>query len=215
MELLEYVLRKAGNLEGSGWDGALFKRSLTAGAVFGGANRWPKRGLALVDSEEAVPIESASSSIELDRVGSGGTESDGANSPFFVVDLEPSVKRPFALGADATLRMNREAEALTAFGLRGPLVLDRDGVVGGVPEEDWDGIVVCNFNLDEPGWNGLGSECCFSLYLGGCKRDEPGVVADWTSAAGGVWEWRMGCDGLRSDFVNGSLNGEGLFESLD
>jgi len=114
-----------------------------------------------------VPIESASS-IELDSVGSGGTESDGASRPFFVVDREPRLKRPFALGADATLRMKREAEAPTAFGLRGPLVLDRDGV-GRAPKEGCDGAAVCIFNFEELGWNVLGSECCFSLMMGGCS----------------------------------------------
>lgn len=122
-------------MDGSGGDGALFKRSLPTGAVLGGDSREPYRGAARDDPDEAVSIESASS-IDDDNVGRGGTESDGASKPFFVVgeDLLLSVKRPFALGAEATLRRNREAEAPMPLGVRGPLVLDRDGV-GGAPNE--------------------------------------------------------------------------------
>jgi hypothetical protein len=43
-------------------------------------------------------------------------------------DLEPMEKRPFAFGAEATRRINRDADALTDFGLSGPFVRERDGV---------------------------------------------------------------------------------------
>jgi hypothetical protein len=58
--------------------------------------------------------------------------SAGASSPFFVVapDREPIENSPFALGAEATRRMNREALAPTDFGLRGPFVRDRCGTGG-------------------------------------------------------------------------------------
>jgi hypothetical protein len=128
---------------GSGWDGALFKRSLVdvIGAVFGGVRRVPKRGGrgARFGESDAVLSTEAPSSIEVLKVGSGGTVSDGDKSPFLVgVDFAPTEKRPLALGADATLRRNREAEAPTAFGVRGRL-RDRDG--GGPLKEDWEGVV--------------------------------------------------------------------------
>ena len=59
--------------------------------------------------------------------------SAGARKPFFVIeddDLEPSENRPFALGAEATRRINLEAEALTDLGLRGPFVRVLNGVDG-------------------------------------------------------------------------------------
>jgi len=60
--------------------------------------------------------------------GSGGTSS-GASIPFFVLDpdRDPRVNSPFALGADATRRINLEADAPIALGLSGVLSLDREG----------------------------------------------------------------------------------------
>lgn len=59
--------------------------------------------------------------------------SPGANKPFFVVapavEREPRVKRPLALGADATRRMNLVALAPIAFGDNGP-ERDVDGGAG-------------------------------------------------------------------------------------
>ncbi len=57
--------------------------------------------------------------------------SPGDSSPFFVValllDRPPRANKPFALGADATRRMKRDAFAPNAFGDNGP----RDeGVIG-------------------------------------------------------------------------------------
>lgn len=66
------------------------------------------------------------------RGGKGGTHSIGDKRPFFVVadgDREAIENRPFALGAEATRRKNREAVALTDLGLRGAFVFER--VVGG------------------------------------------------------------------------------------
>lgn len=58
--------------------------------------------------------------------------SKGASNPFFVEDpdRDPRVKSPFALGAEATRRMNLEAVAPIAFGLSGALFLFRDGGLG-------------------------------------------------------------------------------------
>lgn len=84
--------------------------------------------------------------------------SAGANSPFLVVaddDLEPIEKRPFAFGADATRRMNRDAVALTDFGLRGPFVRDRGGVGGVGENEDCEGSAVSGTILAEGGRRGL------------------------------------------------------------
>ena len=135
-----------GSLLGSGWTGALFRRSLgPIGAVLGVARPFPKRGCRgarLGEPEEDV-LTDAPSSIDVVSVGSGGTVSEGAKRPFFVgVDLGPTEKRPLALGADATRRRNREAEAPTAFGVRGRF-RDRDGG-GGPLNEAWDGVVPGN-----------------------------------------------------------------------
>lgn len=92
------------------------------------------RGARFGESEEVV-LTDAPSSIEVVRVGNGGTVSDGAKRPFFVgVALGPTEKSPLALGADATLLRNREAEAPTAFGVRGRL-RDRDGGGGPLNED--------------------------------------------------------------------------------
>jgi hypothetical protein len=53
----------------------------------------------------------------------------GAKKPFLVVagEREFEVNKPFAFGADATRRMNLEAEALIALGLSGIMFRGRDG----------------------------------------------------------------------------------------
>lgn len=58
--------------------------------------------------------------------------SAGANIPFFVVEVDRELKEksPLALGAEATRRMKREAEAPIALGERAPLGRDLRGVVG-------------------------------------------------------------------------------------
>jgi hypothetical protein len=84
----------------------------------------------LEDADDSVSNESVPSSTEVETSGgSGGTAFAGASNPFFVVDpdREPREKSPLALGAEATLRMNLEADAPIAFGLNGALVLEREG----------------------------------------------------------------------------------------
>lgn len=71
--------------------------------------------------------------------GTGVIAFDGARKPFFVVEAEPCLrlKRPLALGADATRRMKRVADAPTERGDNGPP--ERVVVVGagrGKPEVD-------------------------------------------------------------------------------
>jgi hypothetical protein len=62
----------------------------------------------------------------VDATGRGGTGSPGARRPFLVGDVctdavrFPDENRPFALGADATRRMKRLAEAPTPLGESGP-----------------------------------------------------------------------------------------------
>lgn len=121
IELLEYVLRNA-TLP------ALQSRGLAYedGGGLEGKDR------PLDDPDDTVSRESVCSS-EFDPIDpSGGTMSAGASSPFFVVKVvrEPRLKRPLALGADATRRMKREAEAPIDLGDSGPLVHDLDGVPG-------------------------------------------------------------------------------------
>jgi len=87
----------------------------------------------LDDPEDMVSSESVPCSKEFDtRDGSGGTTSAGANIPFFVVAVDRELKEnsPLALGADATRRMKRDAEAPTDLGERAAFVRDLEGVVG-------------------------------------------------------------------------------------
>ena len=88
-----------------------------------------------------VSSESFPCSNEDEIEGIGGNDSTGAKTPFFVVDLEPKLKKPLALGAEATRRRNREAEDPTDLGLRGLFVPDRDGV------GEWD-LRACKFLPD-------------------------------------------------------------------
>lgn len=71
--------------------------------------------------------------------GTGVIAFDGARKPFFVVEADPCFRlnRPLALGADATRRMKRVADAPTERGDNGPP--ERDVVAGagrGKPEVD-------------------------------------------------------------------------------
>jgi hypothetical protein len=127
--LLEYVLRKA---TFPGPSPELFTVTLDAEEVPNTLAVVLNRSLDEVDdivSKESVPF-----SIEFVVVGKGGgTMSPGAKNPFFVVDpavpgvdRELSAKRPLALGAEATRRINRVAEAPTDLGLNGP---EREGWV--------------------------------------------------------------------------------------
>ena len=105
----------------------------------------------------------------------------GARSPFLVVaddDLEPIEKRPFAFGADATRRMNRDAVALTDFGLRGPFVRDRDGVGGFGGKEDCEGFSVSGATLGEGCGRGLLVRARSDFV---CCRDRPGVTTERAS----------------------------------
>ena len=65
--------------------------------------------------------------------GIEGITSAGASNPFFVVvpvDRDPSEKRPFAFGAEATRRMKRVALAPNVRGDSGPEREEGGGVVG-------------------------------------------------------------------------------------
>jgi len=145
IELLEYVRRNATRPGGcKPFANATALRGAVAGVGGGGA--WDAVGRdirrPLDELEETVSSESWPWSDELDTSwGIGGTDvsAGAAKKPFFVVvgvvadaDREPSEKRPFALGAEATRRMNRVADAPTDLGLRGPWVLGGfdDGVDG-------------------------------------------------------------------------------------
>jgi len=90
-------------------------------------------------------------------------------------DLEPIEKSPFALGAEATRRMNRDADALTDFGLRGPFVRGRDGV-GRV--DDCEGSAVSGTTRGEGGNRGLLGRARSDLV---CCRDRLGVATEWAS----------------------------------
>jgi hypothetical protein len=110
-------------------------------------------GRPLDEPEDIVSNESVPFSIELDpRDGIGGTASDGANSPFLVVDadLEPRENKPLAFGAEATRRMKRVAEAPIALGDSEPFGFGFEGVVG-VRNEAWDGSAVSGFARGELG----------------------------------------------------------------
>ena len=120
IELLEYVRRKA-TLSGRREDGSF-------SATLGKAGLPRLRGARFEDdAEEIVSIELAPSpdvGIGIRTLCPGaaaGTIAAGARSPFLVetVDCrEPRLKRPFALGADATRLIRRDAVAPTDRGGR-------------------------------------------------------------------------------------------------
>jgi len=87
----------------------------------------------LDDSDDIVSNESVPFSKEVDTSdGRGGTISAGANMPFFVVEVDRELKEnsPLALGAEATRRMKRDAEAPTDLGESAPFARNLEGEVG-------------------------------------------------------------------------------------
>jgi hypothetical protein len=95
--------------------------------------------IPLNESEDTVSRESVPFSNELDIIlGRGGTGSAGASIPFLVVqvlDREFIENKPFALGADATRRIKRDAEAPIDLGDNGaPPDRDVKGVGGRLKE---------------------------------------------------------------------------------
>lgn len=130
------------------------------------------------EPEEIVSSESAPCSIEWGR---GGTGSAGASMPFLVVDAERwPVKSPLALGAEATRRMKREAEAPIALGDSGP---ERDvDWTGGRLKEPWDGPAVEDFGSMALGLRERG---CFPDFVRAREEEE----AASESASTDCW-WR-------------------------
>jgi len=137
IELLEYVLRNA-TLPGPSPE--LFTVTLDPEDVPITLAVGRNRSLSLDDVDDIVSNESVPFSIEC-VFGKGGTISDGAKSPFLVVvdppaavppvaDRELSANSPLALGAEATRRINRVADAPTDLGLSGP---GREWAVDGSP----------------------------------------------------------------------------------
>ena len=132
----------------------------------------------LDEPEDMVSNESVPCSIELEISGRrGGIVSAGANSPFLVAgeDFEPRENRPLALGAEATRRMNREAVALIALGLKVPFIRDL-GEVGAVVAGKDNCVVfpACGLILDKAAIDRVlsGFICCrdrgeVSVNLGG------------------------------------------------
>lgn len=101
------------------------------------AERVWRAGAPRDDADESVSREfvpcSDGSCAECDI---GGIELPGDSKPFFVVvtfERVLSEKRPLALGADATRRMNRDALAPIALGESGPARVGVGGV-GGMKE---------------------------------------------------------------------------------
>lgn len=144
IELLEYVLRNPP------WFGfsaiPLFFRNFTGDQPLSGEGQ-PLEELEDTVSKESVPC---SSELEL-RGGTGGTASEGASRPFFVVDAdrEPKENNPLAFGAEATRRIKRVAEAPIDLGESGP-ALGFGGVVG-LRNEARDGSAVSGFACGEFG----------------------------------------------------------------
>lgn len=157
MEWLEYVRRKATFPGPSAFALALVTLSLvfTEAVLF--ARPW-RVGLPRDEFEDIVSNESVPSSC---CDGIGGIMSPGANRPFLVVvevEREPSWNRPFALGAEATRRIKRDALAPIAFGDSGP---DREGVGGELCANDsWDAFAVSGGAL----W-ARPSPRCFSAFI--------------------------------------------------
>jgi hypothetical protein len=139
MELLEYVRRKA-TFPGPSIIPLLIRVFVCGTPLNARVGRVVR---PLDEPEDTVSIESVPCSNEDDIVlGMGGIGSAGARYPFFVADIERELpeKRFLALGADATRRMNRVADAPIALGDRGPAGRDVDGVEG--PNEASDGCAV-------------------------------------------------------------------------
>lgn len=135
IELLEYVLLKAALL---GLSGMPVDRSCSdkAGVVGGGASRL---FIPFDDDDDKVSRESVPFSELAASGGTGGIASPGAKKPFLVVAGKRAFKenKPFAFGAEATRRMNLEADALIALGLSGIPFRGRDeGKLGACEEED-------------------------------------------------------------------------------
>ena len=113
---------------------------VTRSFVFGAGPLFVRMGVGRPrdDIDETV-------SKELSLCGMVGTTSAAASRPFLVVvplaEREPSENRPFALGADATRRMNRVAFAPSTFGDRG-LARDAEGGDGGM-NDICDAFAVC------------------------------------------------------------------------
>jgi hypothetical protein len=127
----------------------------------------PKRddGRPLDEPEDIVSSEFVPFSNELDdKDGTGGTASDGASRPFFVVDADRELKenKPLAFGAEATRRMKRDAEAPIDLGDIGPFGFDFDGV-DGVMNEDCDGWAVIGFGRGELGLRTIFTLCFSDL----------------------------------------------------
>jgi len=112
IELLEYVLRN-GTFPGRSAIPLLALALEEGWAPF--RVRVGRDVSPLEEPEDRVSSESVPFSNELDiTLGSGGTGAAGASNPFLVVDedkREFNENKPFALGADATRRMKRDAEA--------------------------------------------------------------------------------------------------------
>lgn len=125
---------------------------------------WPRE-----EPEEMVSSESVPCSRELDMtLGRGGTGSAGASIPFFVVETPREAEnRPLALGADATRRIKRDADAPIALGDSGP---ERDvDCTGGRANEAWDGPAVRGFDRRVLGCRERG---CFSGFVRALDLDE-------------------------------------------
>ena len=160
IEWLEYVLRNA-IFPGPFADAlVLVIRSLVLTAELLLLARAGRMGRPLEDVDDTVSSELPSWS----DCGTEGIISPGASRPFFVVapeaaEREPRVKRPLALGADATRRMNLVALAPIALGDNGP---ERDADGGVCCAKDiCDALAVNGGTLDLPfrGLSDLDFDC--------------------------------------------------------
>jgi hypothetical protein len=146
-------------------------------------------------------------SKELSLCGTAGMTSAGARRPFFVVvpwaEREPSEKRPFALGAEATRRMNRVAFAPSALGDSGPG--REDGAETGGMNDSWDAFAVC-------GTRGLPVERDLSALI--VPRNFPSSSPSFmvSMPSPGCCEKYEGVLGVRRDEF---LDGRPLLESVE
>lgn len=85
--------------------------------------------------------------------GTGGITSAGASKPFLVgaADREPDMKRCLALGAEATRRMKRVADAPIARGDKGPERLAEGPCPEGRVKDCWDGSAVWDLGAGRSG----------------------------------------------------------------